>query len=657
MLLDSPLMTGSAVVSGSLYVKDLIYGTLADGGGGTGAGFPFSGSADITGSLTVVDGIISGDGSGLTNVTVASATTLIDTFTGVTSKTVLNSFTSSNLLVSVYDHNSLQIQPASLKVTDSEVVATFSSPTTGRIVIAKGGHLIAPESASVATTASYADYAVTASYAISASHEITYELSSSYAENATSASYALTASFALNAGGGAGAGFPFSGSADITGSLYVSGGNISGSFVGDGSGLTGIEVAEVATVTDTFTNALTASIVHNFNSKNVNVTTYYDNDELFLPQKITTTDVNTVTINFNSPTTGRAVVSKGGHIVSGSAILTEQSTIYDTFTNASSKVVTHNFNTKNVLVSVYLDNDQLIIPDSIETTTENTVTITLDQARSGRIVVAKGGHLVSGSAQAIISEEATVTDNFISASSKSVTHNFNTKNVLVQTYLDDDSLIIPSSVITTDLNTVDVTFDQAYSGRVVVGKAGHIVSGSIVTEITERATVTDTFSSTTLKTVTHNFDTKNVFVSVYLSDDTLIQPDSITTTDSNNVTVTFATPRSGRVVVGKAGHIVTGTNSNAVSSSYALIATTATTASFALTASYAENAGGGNVTGSFTNVTSSIVTHNLGTKSIIVQVWDNSDFVINPSSIKADSENQITVTFSSLESGYIVVGS
>ena len=50
MLLDSPLMTGSAVVSGSLYVKDLIYGTLANGGGGSGAGFPFSGSADITGS-------------------------------------------------------------------------------------------------------------------------------------------------------------------------------------------------------------------------------------------------------------------------------------------------------------------------------------------------------------------------------------------------------------------------------------------------------------------------------------------------------------------------------------------------------------------------------------------------------------------------------
>ena len=476
MLLDSPLMTGSAVVSGSLYVKDLIYGTLANGGGGSGAGFPFSGSADITGSLTVVDGIITGDGSGLYNVTVASATTLTDTFTGVTSKTVLNSFTSSNLLVSVYDHNNLQIQPASLKVTDSEVVATFSSPTTGRIVIAKGGHIIAPESASVATTASYADYAVTASYAISASHEITYELSSSYAENATSASYALTASYALNAGGGAGAGFPFSGSADITGSLYVSGGNISGSFVGDGSGLTGIEVTEVATVSQTFTSVLTSSITHNFGTKDVNVTTYYSNDELFLPQKITTTDINTVTINFNTPTSGRAVVSKGGHIVSGSAILTEQVTILDTFTNVSSKTVIHNFNTKNVLVSVYLDDDSLIIPDSIVTTDVNTVDITLDQARSGRVVVAKGGHLISGSINVV--ESTLVSDTFTNQTQITPVHSFGTKNVAVSVYRDDDVLIQPQRVTTLDLDRVQVDFTSSLSGRVVITKGGHLVSGS-----------------------------------------------------------------------------------------------------------------------------------------------------------------------------------
>jgi hypothetical protein len=69
----------------------------------------------------------------------------------------------------------------------------------------------------------------------------------------------LTASYALNAGG-SGTGFPFSGSAVITGSLYVSGsGGITGSLLGTASyastaaiqfvtnsiqSLTGIEVAD-----------------------------------------------------------------------------------------------------------------------------------------------------------------------------------------------------------------------------------------------------------------------------------------------------------------------------------------------------------------------------------------------------------------------------
>ena len=50
-------------------------------------------------------------------------------------------------------------------------------------------------------------------------------------------------SFTLDTGsasGGSGAGFPFRGNAVITGSLTVSGSNISGSFKGDGSQLTGI---------------------------------------------------------------------------------------------------------------------------------------------------------------------------------------------------------------------------------------------------------------------------------------------------------------------------------------------------------------------------------------------------------------------------------
>lgn len=72
------------------------------------------------------------------------------------------------------------------------------------------------------TSISSASYAVTASYALSSAGTF---LSASYASSASvavSSSYATTASFALNGGGG-GSTFPYTGSAEITGSLFLIG--------------------------------------------------------------------------------------------------------------------------------------------------------------------------------------------------------------------------------------------------------------------------------------------------------------------------------------------------------------------------------------------------------------------------------------------------
>ena len=63
-----------------------------------------------------------------------------------------------------------------------------------------------------------------------------------------------------------------------------------------------------------------------------------------------------------------------------------------------------------------------------------------------------------------------------------------------------------------------------------------------------------------------------------------------------------------------------------------------------------------NVTASFSSTGSISVDHNFNTKAVIVQVYDNNDFVINPSSIKLTSVNQVKVSFSSPESGMVVVG-
>jgi hypothetical protein len=79
-------------------------------------------------------------------------------------------------------------------------------------------------------------------------------------------------------------------------------------------------------------------------------------------------------------------------------ITVEQSaTIKRTFSNSSTWVVNHNLDTPNAIVQVYDSNDFQVIPATLKITNNDTVTITFPQAESGYVVVAKGGHVVSGS--------------------------------------------------------------------------------------------------------------------------------------------------------------------------------------------------------------------------------------------------------------------
>lgn len=75
----------------------------------------------------------------------------------------------------------------------------------------------------------------------------------------------------------------------------------------------------------------------------------------------------------------------------------QNATVASTFTNQTSVATTHNFGTKNVIVQVYDNNDQVIIPATITSTNTNTSTVTFDTSTTGTIVIARGGHIVSGS--------------------------------------------------------------------------------------------------------------------------------------------------------------------------------------------------------------------------------------------------------------------
>ena len=158
-----------------------------------------------------------------------------------------------------------------------------------------------------------------------------------------------------------------------------------------------------------------------------------------------------------------------------------------------------------------------------------------------------------------VSQVATVTASFDNQSNINVLHNFDTRNILVSVYDTTYSQIIPSSVTLTNNNSVDITLSAAQSGFAVVAKGGHIVSGTLVQEVTEVATVSASFDTQSTISVTHNFNSKNIIVSVYDSNDSQIIPSSVTLTDLDTTTITLSSPQSGYVVVAKGGHLVTAT--------------------------------------------------------------------------------------------------
>jgi hypothetical protein len=100
-------------------------------------------------------------------------------------------------------------------------------------------------------------------------------------------------------------------------------------------------------------------------------------------------------VNLNGSVTASYFVGDGSQLTN--ITVDQAATIKQNFTNQSTWVVTHNLNTINPIAQVYDVNDYQIIPQTLRVTNANTITVTFSQQESGYVVVAKGGHIVSGS--------------------------------------------------------------------------------------------------------------------------------------------------------------------------------------------------------------------------------------------------------------------
>ena len=165
--------------------------------------------------------------------------------------------------------------------------------------------------------------------------------------------------------------------------------NFSGSFQGDGSSLTGVTAAgtlsssaQIATdISGSFT-AASASMSTRLTTEETNV----DNLQSFSSSLSST--IITYTGSFSGDGSGLTGIS---------ADIVSSSTVSDTFTSATTHSVSHTLGTKDVIVNVYDGNDDIFVPTRINTPTTSSVVIYMDPATSGRVVIGKSGHVVSGS--------------------------------------------------------------------------------------------------------------------------------------------------------------------------------------------------------------------------------------------------------------------
>ena len=272
--------------------------------GGGGAGFPFVGDAVITGSLVVsgsginiTSGSITGDGSGLTNISSPSLNDItlgLSTIVGDGASSAANYGTvlgkdatstgGQNVAIGAFSNvKTFGVSIGQSTVGSTQTVAIgynvghtngeynvligqqsgnntsgnynislgylagyYQTTGTGNITIGSGSRGFAGESNQLRI--GHGIYGATISASLTTGDIIfastaSAEYLSTPAGNLSSisASYALTASHALNAGGG-GAGFPFVGDAVITGSLVVSASATSQSLSVQGSGSTVFDV-------------------------------------------------------------------------------------------------------------------------------------------------------------------------------------------------------------------------------------------------------------------------------------------------------------------------------------------------------------------------------------------------------------------------------
>ena len=673
IVVTDALISGSINIGGAITASNFIGNGSQITFGGTGM---VSGSSQLTSSLdsrylnTLGEGTISGsftgsfggDGSGLTNLPasdISQVATVNYAFFNSSNISVSHNFNSRNVIISVYDSNYAQIIPSSVTLTDlNTATIVLTSAQSGYVVVAKGGHIVsgsADDSNKLngQSGSYYLDYTNQTnkpSGLVSGSSQI-----KNYGDFVTTGSNSFTGLQNIN------------GNINLTGSilpgvnntydlgspskqfrhLYVSTGSIYMNGVAilssNASDLTlttdaGQSLKLLETAADTIT-LQTADGNLTLNSTGAGdiildptagIIALKGTTTLYSGNKILSSDGNAIQFGNSIAITG-SLTTTTGLIVGGDLVVNGTTTTIDsTNVNIGDNIIVLN-GTLTTNGGVYVKDAAGIntITGSILWDTTNDKWIAGPKGSELGILRTGGDSIVSGSSQITFSGISSL-PTLISGSIQ----------ILGGSNIVSSSTQIISSLVSQSINLANGAITASY----FVGDGSGITN--VVTEIAEVATITSSFDNQSTIAVTHNFNTKNVLVSVYGTNDSQIIPSSVTLTNNNTATIVLSSAQSGYAVVAKGGHIVSGSTSwnnlagmpsGIVSGSSQI--TTLTT--------YKETVSG--------NSTYSI-THGLGEEYPIVQAWNTTNKRQEvPSIIESTSVNALTITFAGLFSGLIII--